>query len=86
MGISVISSYLYMYSMLNFSEAYASSNKNLLETRRYLAVLGNSAAWRDQQFQRAQELVPGINFVFDSETALHYKGRVLSLALYKISP
>jgi hypothetical protein len=86
MGLSVLSSYLYMYSMLNFSEAYAASSKSLLETRRYLAVLGNSAAWRDQQFQRARELVPGINFVFDSEIALHYKDRVLSLALYKISP
>jgi hypothetical protein len=86
MGISVLSSYLYMNSMLNFSEAYASYSKILLKTRRYLAVLGNSTAWRDQEFQRARELVPGIKFVFDSGTAFHYKDRVLSLGLYKISP
>jgi hypothetical protein len=85
MGISVLSSYLYMYSMLDFSASDASYNKFLLANRSFLAVLGNSAAWRDQQFQRARELAPGTNFVFDSETLLHYKGRVLSLALYKIN-
>jgi len=86
MGISVLSSYLYMYSMLDLTASDASYSKSLLKTRRYLAVLGNSAAWRDQQFQRARELVPGINFVFDSETDLHYNRRVLGLALFKIKP
>jgi hypothetical protein len=85
MGISVLSSYLYMNSMLDFTESRASYCKSLLETRRYLAVIGNSAAWRDQQFQRLRELVPGINFAFDSETLLHYKDSALSLTLYKIN-
>jgi len=80
MGASILSSYLYMYSKLDFTESGASYSKILLETRRYLAVIGNSAVWRDRQFQRLRELVAGINFVFDSETVLHYKDRVLNLA------
>jgi hypothetical protein len=85
LGIAVLSSYLYASSMIDFARLGASYCKHLLETKRYLAVLGNSAAWRDQQFQRFQDLVPGIHFAFDSATVLHYKDRVLSLALYKIN-
>jgi hypothetical protein len=85
MGISVLSSYLYGYSMLDLTEFRVAYCKHLLETKRYLAVLGNSDAWRDQQFERLRELVPGIHFAFDSATVLHYKDRVLSLALYKIN-
>lgn len=84
LSTAVLSSYLYGYSMLDFNRAGFCTY--LLKTRRYLAVLGNSAAWRDQQFQRLRELVPGVNFVFDSETVLHYKDRALGLALYSITP
>jgi hypothetical protein len=85
MGISVLSSYLYMHSMIDFTKSGTSYYKNFLETKRYLVVLGNSATWRDQQFQRLRELVPGIHFAFDSETVLHYKDRALGLELYKIN-
>jgi len=72
--------------LLDLTESGLSYCKILLETRRYLAVLEKSAPWRDEQFQRLRALVGGINFVFDSETVLHYKDRTLRLALYKINP
>jgi hypothetical protein len=85
LSTAVLSSYLYGYSMLDFTESRASYNQSLLETRSYLAVIGNDTVWRDQQFQRIRALEPGINIAFDSETILHYKDSAVTLALYKIS-